>query len=159
MCKTEIGNAAFQRTQHRLVGYGTKSKNGSSRREFFNLCAEIFIAGTDFSGQRLVFRRQAFHSVGDPAVFQHQPIVGGCSDGLTGKTMTKKRFVEEYPGMVSGKRASGTVGAVHSRRKTDDQQPGTLISKRSNGPGMIVRMRGPYPGEMSRKSLAAGAVR
>ena len=52
-----------------------------------------------------------------------EPVIGMRTIVAARKSIFAKRLVKQDPGIVTGKRAAGTVGALQSRRQADNQQP------------------------------------
>ena len=62
--------------QHRLMSDAAKGENGTEIWQSGHLGGKELVAGGDFGGQRLVFRRHAAHCVSEVAAVQGQTIIG-----------------------------------------------------------------------------------
>jgi len=82
----------------------------------------------------LVVWGQAFHRIGETATDKLQAILRVSRYWLVGKTETVQRFEQQNPGIVTGKRSTCAVCAVHSRRQSYNQQSCVGVTKWRDGP-------------------------
>jgi len=129
----EFVACAFEPQAISTAWWATLPKAGSRARPLAQLGGEVAVAAPDFLRQRLVLRRQAFHRIADAAVLQQQRIVGALRYRKAGKTELMQRAIQDYAGMVAGKRPPGAVGRRASRREADDQELGRGIAELGTG--------------------------
>ena len=124
--------------QHRRMGDRAQREDDADARLLCEFRAQKFVARLDFQRQRLVGRRQAFHRVGDTRVEEPQFVIGGGRYGAARETILMQRLVEQYPGMIAGKRPTGAIGPVLARRQADDEQARVWVAERGNRPAEVV---------------------
>ena len=85
-----------------------------------------------------IFRRKAFHRVGNPASCELQIIACGRRTRMTGEAELMKCTVEQDTGKIARKRPSGAICPMHARRKPDNEKPGCFVAKGRHRARMII---------------------
>ena len=89
-------------------------------------------AGGDLAGFGLVLRRHAAHRIGDPRPSERQAVIGAGAVISLGQAEFTQGRVQQFAGMIAGKRPPGAVGAFETGRQADDQQLGPAVAKGRN---------------------------
>ncbi len=113
----------------------------------------------DFLGQRLVLRRDAFHRVRNPAVVQHESIIGRTGFGPAGEAEPVQCPVQQQSGMIAGEGTPCRIGTMKARGESDDQQTGGRITEGSDGRAVIGGVLAAPFVEKGREPRAKPAVR
>lgn len=94
---------------------------------------EVFAAVADLFGKRFVSGRSAADDGGDPGVAQVEAVFAVDRAGFAGKVELVEDRVHEVARAVSGKWATGAIGAVCSGGKTEQEDAGAWISEAGYG--------------------------
>lgn len=156
--KGEILRPQTKRRQSGLVGDGAQREN---RPWWFfrHLCAEKMVALPDFTQFRFILRWQAFHRIGDTAAGKGQAVLWIRRAGVVGIAEFVQRLVQQDPGVISRKRTSRAVRAMHSRSQADNQQIGGGVAERRDRQCVVARFAGTNFIEKNRQAGAGAAGR
>jgi hypothetical protein len=138
--KSEICLASAGGLDNRAVGDTAQCQHDRAVFQVAKFIREKTIAGVDFRTYRLVVRRQALDRIRNAAVDKSQIIIGRHGLRVAAEAEFMQRFVQQYAGMVAGKRPPRAVCAVHSRRKANDKETRVRSAKRGYRAAVVVRV-------------------
>ena len=116
----------------------SEQRETAVRHEMIYLGREIAVALAHLLWLGPVFRRKAFHRVGDPASREFQVIVCGSGTRVTGEAKSVKCTVEQDTCEIAGKRPSGAICPMHAGREPDDKEPRRFITEGRHRTGMVT---------------------
>jgi hypothetical protein len=143
MRKRETAARQSKRRQYALMRDGAQSEDRAEPSHAGDFGDEKTPTSRDFAGLRLVRWGRATHRVGDAGTAKLEVIVPAGAISPLREAKFPQCGVQQFPGVIAGERAAGSVRSAQTRCQTDNQQFRVVIAKRWDRRIEPLRMRAP----------------
>lgn len=116
------------------------------------------VALPDLGRSWLVFRRQAFHRIGNTTLCEPQIVIWRSRTLVIGETEFVQCTVQKYSCKIPCERPPRPVRAMHAGGKADNEKFGSLIPKSGYRASVIIGVPGFHYVEKSCQPIATAAI-